>query len=311
MEKLRLNLVTAPATEPLTIAEVKRHLRIDSADGEPAPEEPTVALAGAAGNVDDGVHRYRLTFVTADGETEGGLISDALTVSDKTSDGQVTVTIPVGGTNVTSRKIYRTEAGGSSYKLLATVADNSTTSYTDNTADSGLGAEAPTTNGTLDPTLNSLITIARTTVESHTSTALLSQTWDMYLDDLQFRIEIPRPPLQSITSITYTDTDGNSQTVDSSNYDVDTISEPGIVQQARNGTYPTDIASPYDNINVVKIRFVAGYTTASDIPEPIKHAMLLLISHLYENREYMMRGRVGKLPFGFDALLASYRMRRF
>lgn len=311
MEKLRLNLVTAPTVEPLTIAEVKRHLRIDSADGEPAPDAPTAALAGAAGNVDDGAHRYRVTYVTADGETEGGLISDVLTVSDKTSDGQVTVTIPVGGTSVTSRKIYRTEAAGTSYKLLTTVADNSTTEYTDNTADSGLGAEAPTTNGTLDPTLNSLITIARTTVESHTSTALMTQTWDLYRDQLPFRLEIPRPPLQSITSITYTDTDGNSQTLASSNYDVDTISEPGIIQQTKTGDYPSDIASPYDNINVVKVRFVAGYTTASDIPEPIKHAMLLLVSHLYENREYMMRGRVGKLPFGFDALLSSYRMRHF
>jgi hypothetical protein len=133
-----LAVVTAPATEPITPAEARAHLRLDQATGEPAPLAPTVALISpaAAGNVEAGIHRYRVTFVTADGETEGGAISGAVTVVDKAVNGKVTVSaIPLGGSAVTSRKVYRTAAGGSTYLLLTTIADNTTTTYTDNTAD--------------------------------------------------------------------------------------------------------------------------------------------------------------------------------
>lgn len=60
---------------------------------------------------------------------------------------QVSLTaIPIGPSAVTARKIYRTTAGGSQLKLLATIADNVTTTYTDSTADGALGANVPTTN---------------------------------------------------------------------------------------------------------------------------------------------------------------------
>lgn len=48
---------------------------------------------------------------------------------------------------VNSRRIYRTVAGGSSYLLVTTISDNTTTSYDDNIADSALGAAAPTDQG--------------------------------------------------------------------------------------------------------------------------------------------------------------------
>lgn len=54
--------------------------------------------------------------------------------------------IPVGGALVTSRKIYRTAAGGSQLKLLTTITNNTATSYTDSTADASLGANIPTSN---------------------------------------------------------------------------------------------------------------------------------------------------------------------
>lgn len=51
--------------------------------------------------------------------------------------------IPIGGTGVTQRKLYRTATGASQLKLLTTIADNTTTTYADSTADASLGANAP------------------------------------------------------------------------------------------------------------------------------------------------------------------------
>ena len=48
--------------------------------------------------------------------------------------------------NVTGRKIYRTVANGSDFKLLTTINDNTTTTYNDNIADGSLGASAPGSN---------------------------------------------------------------------------------------------------------------------------------------------------------------------
>lgn len=111
------------------------------------PTACTGALAGAgAGNVDNGTHSYKVTFVGASGESQVGAVSNTVTVVDKTMDGKVSLTaIPTGGAGTTSRKIYRTAAGNAvtgPWKLLATIADNVTVVYTDNTADSGLGADA-------------------------------------------------------------------------------------------------------------------------------------------------------------------------
>ena len=209
---MTLVVVSGPATEPVTVAEVELHCRIDASNQELAPGAVTAALAGtpAAGNVDDGAHRYLATFVTADGETEAGVVSDAVTVSDKTTNGQVELTaIPLGGSLVTSRKIYRTAAGGSTYLLLATIADNTTTTYTDNIADSGLGAGAPSTNATADPQITQWIKAARRQAELHLSRYLITQTIDAYFDSFEGDY-LALPPLQSVTSITYTDSNGDS-----------------------------------------------------------------------------------------------------
>ena len=51
--------------------------------------------------------------------------------------------IPIGPATVTGRRIYRTAAGASPLKLLATLGDNATTTYVDAIADASLGANAP------------------------------------------------------------------------------------------------------------------------------------------------------------------------
>lgn len=106
-----------------------------------APGTCTGALAGdGSGNVDDGDHIYKVTYVNATGETGLGTASNTVTVADKSSNGKIDLSnIPVSSSSsVTSRKIYRTKAGGSDYYLLDTIADNTTTTYEDNIADSSL-----------------------------------------------------------------------------------------------------------------------------------------------------------------------------
>ena len=132
----------------------------------------TAALAGAgAGNLDNAAYTYKVTFLAGDGETEAGTVSNTLTIVDNGADGQAALTgIPIGNSSVTARKIYRTEGGGSTYKLLTTISDNTTTTFIDNVADGALGATAPTSNDTLqayimyDREINKVLSVTGNTV---------------------------------------------------------------------------------------------------------------------------------------------------
>lgn len=308
---------SAAATEPLTVAEVMAHCRIDAANQEPAPGVLTCALASPAiaGNVTAGAHRYRATFTTADGETEGGVASAVVTVADAAVNGKVALTaIPLGGTLVTGRKLWRTKAGGDIYYLLTTIADNTTTTYTDNTADAALGAGAPTTNTTNDPLLGMFISAARAHAETELHRYLVTQTLDAYFDEFprycnpRFQDRTIRlPPLQTVSAITYVDPDGTTQTLAADQYVVDANSQPARIGAAYGVSWP----STREQQNAVKVRFVAGYGAAASVPACIKNWMLLRIAALWENRAAMMLGNGGLIqlePSFIDSLLDPERV---
>lgn len=109
-----------------------------------APAAPTVAINATAGNL-NGAYLYRITLVSDLGETDGGTISASVSPANQ----QVNLSgIPVGLRGTKARKIYRTAAGGAAgtTKYVATITNNTTTTYTDNLADGSLGAACPTTN---------------------------------------------------------------------------------------------------------------------------------------------------------------------
>lgn len=160
----------------------------------------------------------------------------------------------------------------------------------------------------LDDTLiTTLITTAREYVETYTRRSLITRELTAKYDFFPPWFEILNSPLLSITSINYLDTDGNNTLLASSNYDEDTNSTPARVTQAHGATWPsTRTGVP----NVVTIVYQAGYgPAASDVPNPIKHAILMYISHLYENRETASVGVVvTNIPRTIDALILPYRV---
>lgn len=113
--------------------------------GIPQPDSAPTAATASNGTL-TGAYLYKVTYVNSN--VVEGDVSDASATFTAASEA-VTVTIPTAPASygVGTRKLYRTEAGGTTYKLLTTISDNSTTSYTDNSSDSELGATAPTDQG--------------------------------------------------------------------------------------------------------------------------------------------------------------------
>lgn len=141
---------TPVAGQTLRLAFTRPHTLSEAPNTVTKPTAPSAALAAppAPGNIDNGAHSYTCTFVTVHGETEASLASSQVVIVDKAINGQVTLTVPVSSdTGVTARNIYRTVAGDAgTRKLVGTLANNTATTFTDNVADSSLGANAPSAN---------------------------------------------------------------------------------------------------------------------------------------------------------------------
>lgn len=152
-----------------------------------------------------------------------------------------------------------------------------------------------------------LIPAARKHLESVYNLAMVNQTWDLTLDefpnDSATPIWVPRYPLVSITSITYVDTAGDSQTWAASNYRVDAKHRPGRVTPAYGVTWP----STRDQTGAATVRFVAGHgTTADDVPEVLRLSVMVYVAHLYAFREPIITGTiVADIPMHVAALMAD------
>lgn len=164
-------------------------------------------------------------------------------------------------------------------------------------------------------TIDGLIIAARQYVESFTKRQLVTATWILRLDafpssDLT-AIVMPLPPLASVTSITYLDVDGNSQTWSSAKYQVDTNTEPGRIMPIEGESYPDTQA---DTFHTVTVTFVAGYGAASAVPQRMKTAMGQLVSHWFDGRSGVSLAagaNIAKIPLTVDALLFQDRIWRF
>jgi len=143
---------------------------------------------------------------------------------------------------------------------------------------------------------------------------LVPQEWSQTLDQFPAgnAIELRLPPIISIVSVSYVDSDGATQTMTSSDYELsaDTHWRPRL-RLAYNASWPTT----RDQHDAVTIRALLGYDSgnspqdAAGVPQSIKHALLLLISDLYEHRETVTVGTsVAPMPMTVDALLAPYRL---
>lgn len=106
-------------------------------------------------------------------------------------------------------------------------------------------------------------------------TALGSQTWELYLDRFPCgSIKLPLGPLIEVDFVDLDDTDGNPQTIDPANYDIDDKGSFGWVVPASSYSWPSTI----DAVNTVRVRFQAGY---SSVPAPIKAHIILKARRLF------------------------------
>lgn len=162
-------------------------------------------------------------------------------------------------------------------------------------------------NNESDGLLAGYVLAARRYAEGYTRRAFVTQTWDATFDYRwptvcgQTQIDLPLPPLASVTYVSYVDGNGVTQTLASNQYRVLTDGSFGRIVPAQGVSWPTVRGQR----NAITVRFVAGWDP-SDVPDEIRTAILLHTELLFDRDPAMQ----SCLESSRDALLDHYRVVR-
>lgn len=362
---MALKIKTQPTVEPVSLAEAKLHLRLDSlsfADDistsqSIAPGAHIVAAAYSLVGTAIDVLGYQAVVNLVSG-TNGS--SGKVDVKLQDSDDNVTFTDVASGAftqvteandNATYEKAY---TGGRRYLRVVCTVTTATCSFGVDIIKKGSSTDED------DYIEDILIPAARRDCETFQNRAYLEQTLELWLDSFPDKgyIELPMPPLYipAITAgafvtgktyrilsigttnftsigasantvgvvftatgagtgtgtatasviISYYGTDNTEYFMDASDYFVDDKSEPARICLAYGESWPSTTLRDY---NGVCVTFIAGYgDEATDVPKPVKQAILLMIGHLFEHREAVTDKTMNVLPMAVESLLWKERI---
>jgi uncharacterized phiE125 gp8 family phage protein len=153
--------------------------------------------------------------------------------------------------------------------------------------------------GTADDELvGALIAAARVAVETEIRRVLIEQSWRAILDDWPSDgVILPVVPALAVDEVRAIDDDGVATVLAPEHYEFDIVD--GSVK----------LLDPLPQAASFEIDFTAGYGSSGvDVPQPLRLAIRLLVTHWYEQRSAVTLSDVpAAIPLGYRELVAPYR----
>lgn len=145
------------------------------------------------------------------------------------------------------------------------------------------------------------VAIAYTDVKGVLGQAMITQKWGQWIAaNPPKEVRLLLGPVQGVTAIKYYDEDGVLQSDDYNNYDIFGTESYTTISPKTNYSWPTT----QQRSDAIKIEYEIGFgDNPSDVPETVRHALMLLIGHWYDNRENTQMDELSNIPFGFMELL--------
>lgn len=149
------------------------------------------------------------------------------------------------------------------------------------------------------------VAVAYTDVKGALGQAMITQKWGQWVGPNPTKeVKLILGPVQNVTAVKYYDTDGVLQTDDFSNYQVFGTESYTVISPKTGFSWPT----AQQRSDAIKIEYQIGFGDAAiDVPETIRHALMLLIGHWYDNRENTQMDELSNIPFGYMELLNIHR----
>lgn len=303
-----LAVTVAPTIEPVTLAEAKAHCRLDT--GTLADElASTVSIAPATYALGSSTNGTGVSV-----ENKGALVQ--ISVGTVAAGGTLDVHIEesvnnstwsdwTGGafTQITAAGTYEKQYTGIKQYIRAVgvVAVASVNYSASVVASNYMTAD--------DTYISALITTARELCEDYQRRSYITRTYALTLDAFPGSgeiLELPMPPALTISSIVYIDSSGTSNTWDSGEYQLDASGFVGRLCPAYGYSWPS---TQLREMAGVTITYTAGYgATAASVPSRVRHAIMILVGELYENREDSDKMEAFTMPWGVKALLGQAKV---
>ena len=130
--------------------------------------------------------------------------------------------------------------------------------------------------------------------------AMITQTWGEWLAPNPSTVMLSLGPVQSVSAIKYYDVDGVLQTATLADFNVFGTPNRITITPKTGKAWP--ITQNRDD--AIKIEYVIGYGASStSVPQTVRHALLMLVAHWYENRETTQEKQMQDLPYGFMEMM--------
>ena len=123
--------------------------------------------------------------------------------------------------------------------------------------------------------------------------AFSTQTWSITLDGFTDQIDLPVEPVDSVNSVTYFDSDN-----------LETVMDPGDYYLQGNSLYASSSWPAIYSGSKVTIEWVSG---SSEVNPQVQIAAMLIVGHLYRNREATTAENMKELPMGVYDIVSNVR----
>lgn len=145
-----------------------------------------------------------------------------------------------------------------------------------------------------DSLVEALLTAARQRCEEYCNIKFIDTVIEQVYDEfpkgrtLENCLHLTVGNVSSVEFVKYYDESGTLQTWSDTSYNVDTYDKAGRICVTTGESYPS---SDTDRINNVVVRYTSGFgVNGTDVPDAIKHAILLQVGYMYNNREDKVKG---------------------
>lgn len=171
-----------------------------------------------------------------------------------------------------------------------------------------------------DALLLALLAAAREHCERWTGCLIARREVELSFDGFPARgepLELGVYPVNALLEVVYTDATGSSSSSSSSDaaaveFTLDDRALPAALH-VTGGSWPATASTP----NAVRVRVDAGWRQAAassddatpPLPAALRHAVLLILSHLYENREASAEKALTEIPLGVESFLRHHRFK--
>lgn len=134
--------------------------------------------------------------------------------------------------------------------------------------------------------------------------SMVTQTWAKWVPQSPGVVRVGMGPFIALTGVDYYDSDGVEQVAVVSDYEVRLDGDFVNVRPKSNKAWPPAMMRD----DAIKLTFTAGFGAAADVPDGIKHALLMLVAHWYANREAVTNENLKDVPMAVDALIGNERV---